>query len=309
MKKKIISLCLVVALLAIAVVGGTFAYLQDTDADVNVMTSGKADIIQNEQQRVTEEVAMYDKYNPDGTPADDANIVGYDVRYAEPGADGYVALEDFVDDKLLVPAVYYNEDGTVAPITQYHPSQEFGLVEYIDGNAQPRNLMSGSVMNEVDKIITVTNQGTVPVYARTIILFEAPTWELFDDNIHNFYSDAPNVNGAKNSGAYNWVKDANGDYAIIELDGIKYAATVHYYEFELLPGQTTEASLKQVMMAPGATNETVDALLGADMEYEILALSQAVQADGFNDDQVALQAAFGDVTVDAITEWFADIHA
>ena len=44
MKKKIISLCLVVALGATAVIGGTLAYFTDTDTATNVFTSGNVDI-------------------------------------------------------------------------------------------------------------------------------------------------------------------------------------------------------------------------------------------------------------------------
>lgn len=51
MKKKITSLCLVVALLAIAIVGGTMAYFTDTDEAKNVFTVGNVNIEQNEQQR------------------------------------------------------------------------------------------------------------------------------------------------------------------------------------------------------------------------------------------------------------------
>ena len=40
MKKKILSLCLVVALAATAVIGGTLAYFSDTDAQKNTFTTG-----------------------------------------------------------------------------------------------------------------------------------------------------------------------------------------------------------------------------------------------------------------------------
>ena len=49
-KKKIISLCLVVCLLATAI-GGTLAYFTDTEAVKNVMTMGNVDIEQIEQER------------------------------------------------------------------------------------------------------------------------------------------------------------------------------------------------------------------------------------------------------------------
>lgn len=48
MKKKIVALCLVVCLLAIAIVGGTMAYFTDTEARTNVFTIGeiKIDLIE-----------------------------------------------------------------------------------------------------------------------------------------------------------------------------------------------------------------------------------------------------------------------
>lgn len=71
MKKKILAMAMCMAMLATAVVGGTMAYFTDTDAAQNVMTTGKVDISQLEQQR-------------------DANGT----------------LVDFVQDKPLMPAVY-----------------------------------------------------------------------------------------------------------------------------------------------------------------------------------------------------------
>ena len=44
MKKKIVSLCLVVALAATAVIGGTLAYFTDTEEAENVFTVGKVDV-------------------------------------------------------------------------------------------------------------------------------------------------------------------------------------------------------------------------------------------------------------------------
>lgn len=74
MKKKIFALMLCVAMLAIAVVGGTMAYFTDTETVQNIMTTGKVDISQLEQQR-----------------DDSGNLV------------------DFIDNKPLLPAVYASE--------------------------------------------------------------------------------------------------------------------------------------------------------------------------------------------------------
>ena len=48
MKKKILALCLVVALAVTAVVGGSLAYFTDTDEAENTFTTGKVDITLNE---------------------------------------------------------------------------------------------------------------------------------------------------------------------------------------------------------------------------------------------------------------------
>ena len=44
MKKKVVTLCLVLALAAIAIAGGTIAYFTDTDEATNTFTVGKVDI-------------------------------------------------------------------------------------------------------------------------------------------------------------------------------------------------------------------------------------------------------------------------
>ena len=48
MKKKILALCLVVALAVTAVVGGSLAYFTDTENATNTFTTGKVDITLNE---------------------------------------------------------------------------------------------------------------------------------------------------------------------------------------------------------------------------------------------------------------------
>ena len=70
MKKKILALCLVVALAATAVIGGTLAYFTDTDEATNTFTVGGVKIDLIEQER-----------------------------------DGKGGLQDFSQDKTLMPIV------------------------------------------------------------------------------------------------------------------------------------------------------------------------------------------------------------
>lgn len=51
MKKKVVTLCLVLALAAIAIAGGTIAYFNDTDKADNVFTAGGVKVQLIEQQR------------------------------------------------------------------------------------------------------------------------------------------------------------------------------------------------------------------------------------------------------------------
>ena len=55
MLKKIVSWALVIAMTAAIAVGGTMAYLTDTDEDVNVMTLGNVKIDQLEYERIDTE--------------------------------------------------------------------------------------------------------------------------------------------------------------------------------------------------------------------------------------------------------------
>lgn len=49
MKKKIVALCLVVALAVVAIGGATLAYFTDTDSKANTFTTGKVDITLNDE--------------------------------------------------------------------------------------------------------------------------------------------------------------------------------------------------------------------------------------------------------------------
>ena len=58
MKKKIVTSCLVVALLVVGIVGASLAYFTDKDKAENTFTVGKVKIQLNEQQRNAEGTAL-----------------------------------------------------------------------------------------------------------------------------------------------------------------------------------------------------------------------------------------------------------
>ena len=239
MKKRILAICLVLALAAIAITGGTLAYLTDTDEVINTMTVGQVDIIQNER----------DQY-------------GSDVVY-----DG---------TKKLLPMVDNRADG--------EPT-------YVNGLFNPK------MKNVIDKVITVTNdEKSQPAYIRTVLLFET---------VLSYAEGTSNVNADLHYlyigtlGDFEYVSYEAKDFVVI--DGVTYAIAVCEYGGKIFaPGETTPASLKQFFLAHTAGNEFYD-FFGP--QYNILALSQAVQADGFDNAKTAFEKSFGAVTAENVLEW------
>lgn len=118
MKKKILAIVLCVAMLAIAIVGGTMAYFTDTEAAQNVMTTGKVDISQLEQQR-------------------DANGT----------------LVDFVQNKPLMPAVYV--DGVTADNFVQNGYYNPGVKNAVDKIITVKNEAAAGAINQDAYVRTI----------------------------------------------------------------------------------------------------------------------------------------------------------
>jgi len=251
MKKKILTICLVVALAATAVIGGTLAYFTDTDSAKNVMTTGSIDIVQNEKDRN--------------------------------GAD-------FVDTHKLYPYTgEVNDDGMATSYGADKINDKYPLFD-TDKNA-------------IDKIVTVTNNSDIPVYARTIFAFEmvngeAPCTEyIVTNSVADIYG-----NGIE------YLRDAEGNHVTFTLGEGDAAVTYivcEYYHGELASKETSVPSLTQIYLNANVDNDFATAV-GAN--YEILCLSQATQVEGFTDCKVALDTAFGKVAEADLVDWFEDVE-
>lgn len=276
--KNVLSMCITCVLVATLTVGGTIAYLQDEDSDVNVMTLGNVSIVQHEMQRV-EGVA----YN-----AGEAGK-GNGVKKG--------ALVDFVQNQALYPAVPTDSTAYTAEATDL-----FYWGDYVYSGTAGNGLWNDEKLSNVmDKMVFVENTGKTDAYVRTIIAFECPEGMEYSEGPDKEFM--MNVNGSQT--AYSW---ENLGYETI--DGIRYLIMEAIYLKVLEPGNTAHPSLLQVVMTHNATNEDME-LLGDT--YEIIVVSQAVQADGFADAKTALDEAFGvpdavDATSGAMrcAEWFGD---
>ena len=116
--------------------------------------------------------------------------------------------------------------------------------------------------------------------------------------------------GATPGKGYTLPKEENGDYVIVTVDEVAYLVTEYYYQNDskLAAGEESHQSLVQIYLSSKATNEDAALVTGEDGEYNILAVSQAVQTAGFDNAEEALNEAFGVVNAANAADWFANVQ-
>ena len=279
---KNIALVLISSMLtATLVVGGTVAYLQDTDSDVNVMTVGNVYIEQHEYERAT---------NADGSFKTDT----FD------GVTSYV-LKDFTQGKPLYPATELDADGNPynygaggwdsTTVRMSQVDSYGGMQVFTSENAQ-------------DKFVTVENTGKSDAYVRTLVAFELgdvayTDFEKIIMTSTRSTTDNTNLDQPWYKKDIGVIKIDGNNYVLIEFiyHGAQLSSSIRHENGVLPAGDTTYPSLCQVYMKATATNEDVEKIDGnGNGTYDILVVSQAVQVAGFADAETALNAGFGDIT-------------
>ncbi len=287
MKKRTITMIVSLVLALALGLGGTLAYLTDTDADVNTMVLGNVRIEQHEYQRAK---------NADGTYKTDTidNLNSY-------------VLEAFENSKPLLPIV--GDPGLPSDNPGYKGWDDIPVrMSQVDSYGG-MSVFAGK--NAVDKFVTVENTGNSDAYVRTLVALEVGGADK--DLISIGFFGETDAAKAKKMG---WYLIDHED--IYEIDGNKYAVLEFvYYGAELpdgtmrhangvLPaGDTTYPNLAQVYLASEADNDDVELLDGnKNGTYDILVLTQAVQAAGFEDPAKALEIGFGEVNAENVQTWF-----
>lgn len=274
MMKRLIALALAATMLICAAVVGTVAYLTDTDHDVNVMVMGNVKINQFEMERVKENGAW--------------------VSASEPDKYGYTPdkLQSFTQGQRLLPAIYMDgnvkwDDRAIAAGTpaSYH-MQSWGEV----GASGANQLFDDSVKNVLDKFVFVENTGNEDLYYRTWVAIECPEG-VDSDLIHTNSCMAPFFD-LENVGT-------------ATIDGVRYIISCYTYTSLLAPEAVSRPSLMQIYLDPKTTDEDVQLF---EESLDVLVLSQAVQAEGWEDKDLgsevipayefALDSAFGDVAIE-----------
>ena len=149
--KNILLSGLSLVLVAALAIGGTVAYLQDDDSDVNVMTLGNVKIEQHEYER---EVDANGNYVTDAT-------YGYKLR-------------PFTQAKPLYPATELDANGN--PYNNGAGNWDTTTVDMSQVGSQGTQKVFTS-KNAQDKIVTVKNTGKSDAYVRTWIALEDPFTE------------------------------------------------------------------------------------------------------------------------------------
>lgn len=203
------------------------------------------------------------------------------IEQIEQERDANGKLVPFTQAKPAYPAVY---DGTSIPYADPadYPVPNDEAWKVVEDNA-----------NVVDKFVTVKNTGKTAAFVRTIIAFEVGKDAVNDPYMHLVCNSNSEVSCV-------WATE-NGEKFVIEIKGAYYKICVFTYTDALAPGKTTIPSVKQIYLDKTATNEVCAAYGEA---FEILVLSQAIQAAGFADAQTALNAGFGEVNAANAAEWF-----
>jgi len=269
-------MCTAYVLVAALAIGGTIAYLQDTDSDVNVMTLGNVSIDQHEYERAT---------NTDGS---------YETKEID-GVTSYV-LKDFTQGKPLLPSALVTNgsgwgwDSTIVRMTQ------------VDSYGGMNVFKAAS--NAQDKFVTVENTGKTDAYIRTLVAIEIGSADgsLIGTSYHSTW----------NQTEIGEITIDGNTYVLIEYayEGGELTDGTWRHQYGILPaGDTSYPNLSQVYISAAATNEDMVKLDGnGNGTLDILVLSQAVQAAGFADAKTALDTAFGKSSEKA-AEWFNGVWA
>ena len=270
MKKKILALCLVVALAVTAVVGGTLAYFTDTDNETNTFTVGnvKIDLLESQYHRVN---------------AGKGNAVGQ----TEPLKGGYLWAADvnmqgtkentpnYVTSGETWDGLYFSDDQIKADAATYKNG-------YFAEHSQ--NMVPGA---NVRKNPYVVNTGENDAYIRVRALIPVSLFDVIDNGPSYWTTTAMNE-GQVTSNAVNTYL-TSGPKAVKQVDrnGIMYYEYDFTYVKAVKPGEMTFWNVwGNIAINKDATAEELANVSSFDIIFE----ADAIQADGFANAQEAFAA-------------------
>lgn len=270
MKKKIVALCLCVALAVVAIGGATLAYFTDTKTANNTFNVGnvKIELLESQYHRVN---------------AGRGNAVGQ----TEPLMGGYLWAADVNMQGTPENTPNYTTSGEVWDGQYFSDAQiEADAATYKDGYfaEHSQSMVPGA---NVRKNPYVKNTGANDAYIRIRTLIPVSLFDVIDNGPSYWTSTAMNE-GQVTSKAVN-TYNTSGATAVkqVERDGIKY----YEYDFTFVkavkPGELTFWNVwGNIAINEDATAEDLANVESFDVIFE----ADAIQADGFADAATAFAA-------------------
>lgn len=279
MKKKIVALCLCIALLAVAVVGGSLAYFTDTDEATNVFAVGNVQIVQNEQERVKNEDGTYTTdlqdftqdqvimpyVNLGATTKMPLNVNGYEIQIRD-------SVQNYVD-KIVSVTNKGVSDAYVRTFIAVPLFEEISNASVNAGVAQSEELLHWNVITDTDTAKPngwyagkdAQNEYPAPADRNTFTMTIGEREYLVSVMTNINVLAAGESTGPCLAGFY---LDNNVDCEVLEDGSLNYFTTINGVKYSV----------------------------GDISKLEILVATQAVQAAGFADAWTALDEAFGEVS-------------
>ena len=270
MKKKILALCLVVALAVTAVVGGTLAYFTDTDKETNTFTVGNVDIDLLESQ--------YHRVN-----AGKGNAVGQ----TEPLMGGYLWAADVDMQGTPENTPNYVTSGEVWDGLYFSDAQiEADAATYKNGYfaEHSQNMVPGA---NVRKNPYVKNTGANDAYIRIRTLIPVSLFDVIDKGPSYWTTTAMNEGQVTSNAVTTYLTSGAEAVKQVEREGIMY----YEYDFTFVkavkPGELTFWNVwGNIAINKDATAEDLANVESFDVIFE----ADAIQADGFADAAAAFAA-------------------
>ncbi|MBR5547714.1 MAG: SipW-dependent-type signal peptide-containing protein [Clostridia bacterium] len=270
MKKKIVSMVMVFAMIAALAIGGTLAYFTDTDSATNTFTVGNVEIRLNEDERAE-----------DGT-----------------------SLQDFSDNKKLLPLVgsAQSNDKTTVDNSEYEVEADWQVpnaANWVDKIVSVTNTSTEKAYVRV--LMAFPAKMDDPVASNMLMHWNIDR-NMPDDEFWTYEDTGITITmGADMGTDYNRYNIYNFTYQP-ELEASKTtewpAINGVYIDSRVDAMQDENGNITYQIAETGKS-----AFFFAGDGPSIYVLAQAVQADGFANAEEALEAGFPDLEANAQT-WF-----
>lgn len=262
MKKKILSMCLVVALLAIAIVGGTMAYFTDSHTATNVITVGDVSAWLYESQYHRGATGnSYLKMTGQPDNLTDADIIADNETYHSQYLANATLMPFDLKADHRVQSMF--EECTVAKNAYVRNTGDhdvFVRVTYLI----PEDIAQYLDIFYVDTQFIAATNGVAVADARTL---------------NNDDKTEPMITNVDSSGAN--AAAQIGDNKVTVDDKVYYAATFIYAERLESDEMTLYSPISKITMVPTVTNEIAKKITNDARQFDILVQADVIQADGF----------------------------